>query len=50
MLVKSTLDGEETIEQLPSPERLRGRILLKVSLSQSQSQILEQTSNKFSPP
>lgn len=31
MLVKSTLDGEQTIEQLPSPERLKGRILLKVS-------------------
>lgn len=28
-LVTSTLDGEDVIEQLPSPERLKGRILLK---------------------
>lgn len=32
-LVTSTLDGEDVIEQLPSPERLKGRILLKVCIA-----------------
>lgn len=32
-LVTSTLDGENVIEALPSPERLKHRILLKVSES-----------------
>lgn len=32
-LVTATLDGEETIEALPSPEQLKHRILLKVRAS-----------------
>lgn len=41
MLVMNTLDGEETIENLPSPERLKHRILLKVSVYMFSWKIVE---------